>query len=193
MQLASPRNLVFLAVTIAGLVLDQLSKAWIVANVRYAVDEIDVIPGFFSIVHARNPGAAFGALGGFANRHVVFVIFTLVALYVVFDMLRKLEPTARFVPVALGLILSGALGNAIDRVRGFGFMPEAIAADGRVTDFLRVYTEVPSVKGWLIANFGTYEWPSFNVADIALVVGVAMLALHWFFVERHEQKAEAKS
>lgn len=188
MQLASPRNLVFLSVTIIGLVLDQLSKAWIVANVRYAVDEIDVIPGLFSIVHARNPGAAFGALGNFANRHVVFGIFTLVALYVVFDMLRKLEPGARFVPVALGMILSGALGNAIDRARGLPFVPDSLSADGKVTDFLRVYTEIPAIKNWLVANFGTYEWPSFNVADIALVVGVAMLALHWLFVERHQKK-----
>ena len=192
MQLGSPRNLVFIGVTLVGLVLDQLSKAWIVANVRYQIDEIDVIPGFFSIVHARNPGAAFGTLGGFGNRHLVFGIFTVVALYVVFDMLRKLAPDARFVSAALGLILSGAIGNALDRARGLSFMPSGLAADGKVTDFLRVYTEIPAIKGFLIDNFGTYEWPSFNVADIALVVGVAMLGLHWFFVERH-QKSEAPS
>lgn len=186
MQLGSPRNLVFFGVTLVGLVLDQLTKAWIVANVRYQTGEIDVIPGFFSIVHARNPGAAFGTLGGFGNRQVVFGIFTVVALYVVFDMLRKLEPTARFVSFALGLILSGALGNALDRVRGLSFMPDSLATDGKVTDFLRVYSETPAIKSWLIDNFGTYEWPSFNVADIALVVGVAMLGLHWFFVERHK-------
>ena len=183
----------FLAITVGGLALDQITKLWIVRNVRYGVYHIDVIPGLFSIVHARNPGAAFGIFGGFGNRHVVFVFFTIVALWVVFDMLRKLPTDARFVSAALGLILSGALGNAIDRVRGFSFMPDVLAADGKVTDFLRVYTEHPTAKAWLIDNFGTYEWPSFNVADIALVVGVLMLVLHWFFVERpaaRQQPAE---
>ena len=181
------RNISFTVVAIIFLLLDQLTKYWIVHNVRFRIDEIEVIPGFFSIVHAQNPGAAFGMFGGFANRHVLFGIFTVIALGVVFDMLRKVPRTDLFMPTALGLVVSGAIGNAIDRVRGF--LPiEALKNNGKVTDFLRVYTDNPSAKEWLINNFGTYEWPTFNVADIALVVGVCMFVIHYFFLE--ESKPE---
>ena len=67
----------------ARLALDQASKLWIEANLAFRVDQIEVIPGFLSIVHAQNPGAAFGLLGGFGNRHAVFLLFTLFALYIV--------------------------------------------------------------------------------------------------------------
>jgi len=181
------RNISFTVVAIAFLLLDQLTKFWIVHNVRFRVDEIEVIPGLFSIVHAQNPGAAFGMLSGFANRHILFGIFTCIAMFVVFDMLRKVPKTDVFMPVALGLVLSGAIGNAIDRVRGF--LPfEALQNNGKVTDFLRVYTDNPSAKEWLVTNFGTYEWPTFNVADIALVVGVIMFVIHYFFLEEAEPK-----
>lgn len=175
MELLNRRNAVFAGVTAVGLLVDQATKAWIVANVAYGTQEIPVIPGLLSIVHAQNPGAAFGIFGGFANRHVVFGIFTLVALYVVADMFRKLPRADWYMSSALGLILSGALGNAIDRVR-----------QQYVTDFIRVYSDSPSIRGFLVNNFGTNEWPSFNVADSSLVVGVGMFVLHWFFVERHQ-------
>ncbi|MEZ4321556.1 MAG: signal peptidase II [Myxococcota bacterium] len=172
------RNGVFLVTTLVGLVLDQLTKWWIVENIAFRTGEIRVIDGFLSIVHAQNPGAAFGALGGYGNRFVVFGIFTLVALWVVFDMFRKLERNEWFMSMTLGLILSGALGNAIDRIR-----------QQYVTDFIRVYTEIPAVKSFLIDNFGTYEWPSFNVADMALVIGVGMFIVHYLFIEDRSKPA----
>jgi signal peptidase II len=178
--LLNRRNAIFVGATVIGAVIDQLTKWWIVANIEYRTGEIKVIDGFLSIVHAQNPGAAFGLLGGSGYRLVIFGVFTVVALWVVFDMLRKLPRNDWFVSLALGLILSGAIGNAIDRIR-----------QQYVTDFIRVYTDIPSVRDWLIANFGTYEWPSFNVADTALVIGVAMIALHWFFVERHQKSEPA--
>ena len=179
--IVNTRNAVFSIVTVLGFVLDQATKYWIVQNIPYRGGEIRVIDGFLSIVHAQNPGAAFGALGNWGNRYVIFAVFTVIALYVVFDMFRKLSRNAWFVSLALGLILSGAAGNAIDRIR-----------QRHVTDFIRVYTEIPSIQAWLEANFKTNEWPTFNVADIALVVGVAMIALHWFFVERHQQAGSAE-
>lgn len=162
------RNLViFLLITVIGTVLDQLTKAWVVANVALYRDELEIIPGFLSIVHAQNPGAALSLLHDFAYRHVVFAIFTVVAVVVIIRMFRELKPTEWFMAGTLGLILSGAVGNAIDRVR-YQY----------VTDFIRVYTEHPPVHDWLLRTFGTAEWPTFNVADISLVVGVAFFALH---------------
>lgn len=177
MESLGRRNVLFVLVTLVWLAADQISKLWIEANLVYRVDQIEVIPGLFSIVHAQNPGAAFGFLGGFGNRFVVFGVFTVVALLIVADMFRKLERNATFMPIALGLVLSGALGNAFDRIR-----------QQHVTDFIRIYTDNPSLKAWLIDNFGMAEWPSFNVADIALVVGVGMFVIHSLFLEEKADK-----
>jgi signal peptidase II len=177
--LLNRRNVVFAVTAFLGVLLDQLTKWWIVENIAYRTGEIRVVDGFLSIVHAQNPGAAFGAFGGYANRYVVFGIFTLVAFYVVFDMFRKLPRSEWFMSLTLGLILSGAVGNAIDRIR-----------QQYVTDFIRVYTEIPAVKSFLIDNFGTYEWPSFNVADMALVIGVALFIVHYLFIEDRTKKPE---
>jgi len=167
-SLLSSRNfLIFLIVTVVGVLADQLTKAWVVANVAVHRDEISLIPGFLSIVHAQNPGAALSLLHDFAYRHVVFGVFTLVAVFVIADMFRKLRPNEWFMAGTLGLVLSGAVGNAIDRVR-----------QQYVTDFIRVYTEQPTLHDWLMDTFGTAEWPTFNVADISLVVGVVFFALY---------------
>ncbi|MCB9690060.1 MAG: signal peptidase II [Alphaproteobacteria bacterium] len=174
----NPRNVLFAVTAVVGLVLDQATKWWVVHNLPEGTGEIVVIPGFFSIVHARNPGAAFGMLRDFEYRHWVFLAFTIVAGFVIADMFRKLKPNDGFMGAALGLVLSGAIGNAIDRVL-YRF----------VTDFLRVYIDTPSVKQWLIATFGTYEWPSFNVADAALVVGIGMFVIHQLFLEKKEAPA----
>ncbi len=87
----------------------------------------------------------------------------MVAIGVLISLYLEIPATARFMPAALGLILSGAVGNAIDRLH-----------KQAVTDFLRVYTDHPSVRRWLLENLGTAEYPSFNIADIAISVGVAM-------------------
>lgn len=167
------RNLVFLVVTVIGLVADQASKAWIVATLPDAGSRgITIVPGWFDLVHARNPGAAFGLLRDFEYRHLVFVGFTVVAVGVVLDMLRKLKPDDRFMSFVLGLVMSGAVGNALDRVR-----------QRWVTDFLRFHIEnPPSLKQWAIATFGTNEYPAFNLADTWLVVGIVLYVGYELFV-----------
>lgn len=175
----NPRNLLFSATAAVGLILDQATKWWVMHNLPEGSGEIVVIPGFFSLVNARNPGAAFGLLRDFEYRHWVFVAFTVVAGVVIVDMFRKLKPSDAFMGAALGLVLSGAVGNAIDRVRY-----------RLVTDFLRVYVDTPSIKQWMIATFGTNEWPSFNVADAALVVGIGMFVVHQLFLEKKETVSE---
>lgn len=176
------RNLVFAVVTVLGVIADQVTKAWIVANVALYREELEVVPGFLSIVHAQNPGAAMSLLRDFEYRQVVFAVFTIIAVGVIADMFRKLPRTDWFMAGTLGLILSGAFGNAIDRVR-----------QQYVTDFIRVYTDQATLRDWLVGTFGTAEWPTFNVADISLVVGVVLFALHQVFVREETEKTTTEA
>jgi signal peptidase II len=176
------RNVLFLTVTVLGVLADQLTKWWIVHNIPADGGRgITVIPGLLDIVHAKNPGAAFGMLGDFEYRHWVFLVFTVIAGGVIVDMFRKLPPSDWYLSTALGLVLSGAIGNAIDRVR-----------QHYVTDFIRVYTDVPALKTWLLDTFHTNEWPSFNVADSTLVVGVVMFVVQQLFLEGKKKTADEK-
>ena len=145
-----------LLLTVAGLVIlfDQLTKAWIMATLPVH-QGFPVVDGLINIVHVRNPGAAFGFLAGAAPafRSVFFIAVTVVALLIIFQYLRKARVEERSLVVALALIVGGALGNLVDRVRF-----------GEVVDFLDVY-------------LGDYHWPAFNVADSAISVGAALLAI----------------
>ena len=170
------RNVIFAVVSVVGVLLDQLTKFWIVRNLPEGRGEMEIIPGLLSIVHRQNPGAAFGMFRDFEYRHYLFVVFTIVAAGVILDLFRRLPPTDRFMSATLGLILSGAVGNAIDRLH-----------KRTVTDFIKVYTDIPSLKSWLLTNFGTNEWPSFNIADSALVVGVLMYVFHQAFLEKRPE------
>jgi signal peptidase II len=161
--LVQPKNLIFLAVTLLGTIADQATKAWVVANVELHRGEVDIIPGFLSIVHERNDGAAFSSFEGWQG---LFIIFTIIAVGVLADLQRKLRPEAWSMAATLGLILSGAFGNFIDRVR-FGY----------VTDFIRVYTDNPDWSAWLISKIGTNTYPIFNIADSSILVGVILFLL----------------
>lgn len=165
--------------TTIWLIVDQATKIWVVENIRYRTEEIKVIDGFFSLVHAQNKGAAMGILNDYEHRMLVFAVFTVIALGVLWQMYREIPGADRFQAAALGLILSGALGNAIDRID-----------KQSVTDFLRVYTEHPTLKPALIEWFGTYEWPSFNVADAAICVGLGMFILHFAFMQEDEEELD---
>ena len=165
---------------LVGLALDQATKIWVYTQLEYRVDEVKIIPGFLSFVHAQNPGAAFGLLVDYDHRHWVFLGFTVIAMFVIADMYRKLPPGDRLLGCALGMILSGAVGNAIDRVH-----------KQTVTDFIRVYTDSPSLRPTLIDWFGTSEWPSFNIADSALLVGVVIFMFHSMFVDEDVEEGAA--
>ncbi len=161
----SPKLRTFLIWFIGWLAIDQVTKLWIYFNLAEGPrgGRIVVIPGWFDLVHAENPGAAFSMFASFEYRHIFFLGISCIAGWVVWDQLRRLGPKDVWPALGLGLIASGAAGNAIDRVW-----------KRTVTDFLRVYVDEPSAKAWLIEQFGTYEWPSFNVADSALLVGVIL-------------------
>lgn len=168
----------FGAVAAIFTVADQASKIWVRANLAEHRDELQIIPGFLSFIHAENPGAAFSLLRDSEYRLQIFGGFTVLAVLMIGNMLRTLPARERFLNVAFALVMSGAVGNAIDR-----------AVQGTVTDFIRMYTEAPGLKAWLVAQVGTAEWPTYNIADIAIVVGLAMVAFHSLVLDREGQAA----
>ncbi len=164
----------YLALLVACLGLDQLSKQWIVANFYYG-ERLPVIPGVFDLTHVRNPGGAFSLFADHASEYrlVFFIGTTLLAIVLLMLFFRRLEPEARLSAGALGAILGGALGNLIDRI-----------AYGEVIDFLDVHL------------WGGYTWPTFNVADSCIVVGVAILIGETYRLEKRGQadsNSESKS
>jgi len=136
-------------------VLDQASKQAIVANFSLG-DRLAVIPGFFNLTLAYNPGAAFSFLadaGGW-QRHF-FTILALVVSIGIIIMIRRHLAERRFC-LQLTLILGGAVGNLIDRV-----------IYGHVIDFVQVY-------------YQNWYYPAFNVADSAICIGVGLMLLDSF-------------
>ncbi len=187
------------------LVLDQASKIWIVSTLRYsgprlagpAMDrmmrglaqmghdpsnpaEISLIPGFLSFIHTQNPGAAMGMLVSYENRMVVFAVFTVIAMGVLVSMYRALPDDDRFQATIVAMITAGALGNAIDRVH-----------KQTVTDFVKVYTENPTLSKWCIETFGTNEYPTWNIADSCIVVGVILYLVYYLIFEKDSDEAVA--
>ncbi len=151
----------------AVLVLDQVTKYLVEKHVRM-YETITVIPGFFNLTHVRNRGAAFSLLSGApaAFRSVFFITVTLIALAVITVLIRKTHE--RLLVVAFSLIAGGAIGNnLIDRIRY-----------GEVVDFIQ----------WYIRS---YSWPSFNIADSAISVGVALLAIDMLFKKPPDTVKEA--
>ena len=141
------KYILFAVVTVVFTAIDQWTKILVQRNIGPLSEEVQVIDGFLSFVHAENPGAAFGMFGDSAYRMYFFGVFTVIALGVLGRMLYELPRDDRFQNVALGLIASGAIGNAIDRV-----MKQS------VTDIIRVYTENPTLKEMLINSpYGSAE------------------------------------
>lgn len=143
----------------AVIVLDQLSK-WYVRQTVPVYETIPVISGFFSIIHARNPGGAFSLFAG-ANHGIrmpFFFLASATAIIVLFYYLRQIPSDQRWLLFAVAAVLGGAIGNLIDRV-----------VFGEVTDFLLVY-------------WRQYQWPAFNVADSFISIGVTILVGHSLFV-----------
>lgn len=134
-----------------GVLLLDLGTKWLVSTTMTEFQTIPVISGFFSLQFVHNPGAAFGML---ANQQWLFILVTVVALGAILIFSRRPEARHGVVPWALGLLLGGAAGNLVDRVRF-----------GKVVDFFLFYWK-------------EYSFPNFNVADIAISVGVGLFILH---------------
>lgn len=135
------RNAIISASVAVLVLLDQATK---LLAVRLITAPIEVLP-FFSLVNVRNQGAAFGLFSSLGNKF--FILVSLAAIGFIIYLLYKQRDSA----VGLTLILSGAIGNLIDRI----YL-------GYVRDFLDFYA-------------GKYHWPAFNVADSCLTVGLIVL------------------
>ena len=140
------------------LLLDRISKAVVSANVPLH-ESVTIIPGFFRITHVLNRGAAFGLFSESPSQYKIgFLIgFSIIALLVVSTLLWKHTHQMTSTAFALSLIMGGALGNLWDRL-----------ISGRVVDFLLFY-------------IGDHQWPAFNVADSAIVVGAGLLVIEILF------------
>jgi signal peptidase II len=144
----------------AVVLLDRATK-WLVASRITLHDSISIIPGFFRLTHVQNRGAAFGLFSESPAswKVAMLVLFSLVALVVVSALLWKNSHSMTSTGVGLALILGGALGNLWDRI-----------LTGHVVDFLLFY-------------LGSYQWPAFNVADTAIVIGAFLLVSEILFAK----------
>lgn len=139
----------------AVVTLDQATKLWIEASLP-GYRKIGVVPGLLDIVHVRNPGVAFGMLQNIphAFRSALLIATTLLALGLLIYLLIQTPPAQRLERWCLALIMGGAVGNLIDRLRL-----------GEVIDFVDVH--------WM----EVYHWPAFNVADACISTGITCLVL----------------
>jgi signal peptidase II len=144
----------YLAIVASVVVLDQITKRAVERSIGLH-ESRPVIDGFLSLTHGRNPGVAFGVLseGGLPFQAVALTVLGLVAVVALTAYALRVPRIHRLRKAALSLVIGGAIGNLIDRIRY-----------GSVVDFIHVY-------------WGRYQWPDFNVADSAISVGVALMIL----------------
>jgi signal peptidase II len=154
---------VLLLTALGILVADQVTKALVVANVGLG-ERVRVVGDFIQIWHAENSGAAFSL---FPGGSIVFLVVSVLSLGMVAYFHRSLRARAWWVHLVLGIVLGGTLGNFIDRLR-----------QGYVTD-------------WASVGFGDLRWPTFNVADSSIVVGIGVLVLYLLLTNPDRQEAPA--
>ncbi len=143
------RKHLFLSIFIPALVLDQITK-YLASSYINPFDPVEVLP-FFSLVNVSNTGAAFGLFTSMGNAFFILVHIAAIAL-ISFLIAREKDDLVGFT-----LVLSGAVGNLIDRL-----------ALGYVRDFVDLHA-------------GSFHWPAFNVADSALTVGIALILIGSLF------------
>jgi signal peptidase II len=159
-----------IAVGVAVVVLDQMTKCLIRSRVDVR-ESIPILDGFVSIVHARNPGAAFSFLADAPAwfRGPFFIAITFTAIAALIYVISRLPAEDRLMRIALGGVLGGAIGNLIDRL-----------IYGEVTDFIDVH-------------WHSHHWPAFNVADSSITIAVSAVILHSLFARSEPSRARVKT
>ncbi len=158
-----PRYKLFAAIAALSLVLDQLTKYWARQSLTLGKD-VAVIGKFWLWRLSYNTGSAFGLFSSIGPARVMLSLVGIAACVAIFMILRKATDRQTWLTSALALVAGGALGNVIDRV-----------LFAKVTDFV-------------VWKYSSHEWPAFNVADAALVIGVAIMFLD---VGRDQKKNKA--
>ncbi len=139
----------WLVLAAAIVVADFLTKAWVLS--AFHLHESVAVTSFFNLVLVMNPGASFSFLADAGGWQRWFFVGLALAICTWLLVMIRRHARERLMPAALVLVLGGALGNVIDRIRF-----------GAVVDFLDVH-----LSGW--------HWPAFNVADSAISIGVVLL------------------
>jgi signal peptidase II len=148
--------------------LDQYTKYEAQQRIRL-YQTIKVIDGFFNLTHLRNTGGAFGILGGQKGGigSFFFLVLPSAAVGIIFYLIYKLKEHERILSLSLSLILSGAIGNLIDRMRY-----------REVVDFLDFY-------------LFSYHWPAFNIADSAITIGIGLMIFELLFHDKKRLKTSS--
>ena len=150
------------------LVLDQWTK-YLVQQRLLLHQIVKVIHGFFNLTHLRNTGGAFGIFGGEKGGvgSLFFIVVSFIAIGCILYFFLKLKENEKVLSLSLSLILSGAVGNLIDR-----FMY------GEVVDFLDFY-------------LFSYHWPAFNIADSAITIGISLMAFELLIQDKRRLKSSS--
>ncbi|HPD00770.1 MAG TPA: signal peptidase II [Acetivibrio sp.] len=155
--------MVWIIIIVLILALDQITKFIVSSNFELG-DSTTIIDNFFHIVHWRNTGAAWGIMQN--GKYVLVPVTFLLVLLMAYFMYKYNNKLLR---VALSMVIGGALGNLIDRV----------FRSGGVVDFLDF-------------QFGSYHFPSFNIADSFVVVGTIIMAYYLFFIHKDKEESSSK-
>jgi signal peptidase II len=163
-----PMRKYYFLIALLVVFLDRVTKSLVAQRISLH-DSIPIIPGFFSLTHVQNRGAAFGLFDESPTQWkiAILILFSIVALVVVATLLWKNGHAVSATGVGLSLVMGGAIGNLWDRLFA-----------GRVVDFLLFY-------------IGSYHWPAFNVADTAIVCGAMLLVAEIVFAKNPKQETNA--
>ena len=158
---------VLLVVCFGVLLLDQWTKH-LVQERLLLHQTVAMIPGFFNLVHVRNTGGAFGIFGGERGGlgSLLFVVVSLIAIGSILFFFVKAREDEKTLSLSLSLVLSGAIGNLIDRL-GYG----------EVVDFLDFH-------------LFSYHWPAFNIADSAICIGIGLIVLELLIRDKRKPKLQ---
>jgi signal peptidase II len=159
----------YLAITGGVFMIDQVTKAWAVRRLRFGED-MPIIPGFLNFAYAQNTGVAFSMLDdhGDTGRWGLSAVATIAGVLVLYFFWKTPRSDDRILG-ALALLLAGIIGNVTDRLR-LGF----------VIDFIDV-------------QFGSWHYPTFNVSDMAIVIGAGILILDMFMSKKADAAPAAKT
>jgi signal peptidase II len=164
------RDYIFFIITaLVVVIIDQLSKIAVAGSIRY-YESIPIIDGFLNLVHVRNRGMAFGLMNRPDEQLSLYFLIsaTVIAIILLILWFNSLKGGSRGLIFGLSLILGGAIGNLIDRLR----LKE-------VVDFIDFF-------------IGKYHWPAFNVADSAITVGVFWIVINVVFFSLSDDKTKGQ-
>ncbi|MFL0195531.1 signal peptidase II [Clostridium sp. WILCCON 0269] len=148
-----------ITIILLGLAIDRITKIWIIQTLPEN-SQIDVVKDIMSFFYLKNKGAAFGI---FQNKVYFLTIITIVVIVGMIYYIFKFKPESKIIKISFSLIISGALGNLIDRI-----------AYKYVIDFIAIHFK------------NIYYFPIFNIADVLVVTGTIVLAFCLLREERYE-------